>query len=333
MRVFSKGCTSTGLLLGKDLLQWCFILCGILGGTFSSVATFGSEDGRGNDDIPETLYHQLDQSFAPFVHIQPLAPISEQSNTQVQRPYRLALGRLTKIDGDWQIERSEQLDGTQLRKVVEIPRGTDVSVLLDSELLAIQEKYPARLLYTCRGLDCGSSNAWANTHFGVKQLYGLDVSQVYHVWELNVGEKPAVYLTVYHVKRGNHRQYLLMDLVRPTKAFSQPLAVSNDILAERYYQEGQLTSPNLLTDQGGKWVADVERLQLILSVLNKQPYKPVYVSMVGYADEQTVYESLVEAFKNLRFNVRRLKPALNVSGDSTTPGTEDSVVIFSIKRP
>src|SRR5690625_6657662 len=67
--------------------------------------------------------------------------------------------------------------------------------------------FSSRLLFSCSARECGSSSRWANQHFGVIQLHGLEQYQYYAVYEINHAQR-AYYVTLYAVQRGNRRVYL-----------------------------------------------------------------------------------------------------------------------------
>lgn len=131
----------------------------------------------------------------------------------VSREYRLALGGLMKVNNQWRISREQKLRGVVERKTLELPDNmtfAEAKRQLQQELAQIPS---ATVAFACEGLDCGSSNGWANHVFDVKTLYGLDMYQYYRV--LHIQRPDATLHAVYYlVQRGSGRLYLQQDLIR-----------------------------------------------------------------------------------------------------------------------
>lgn len=124
--------------------------------------------------------------------------------------YRLGLGAQKKIDGIWRAERLMLLKGRLERLTIELPAGfllVDGLYFYEDSLSLNTEK----LVYGCEGRDCGSSNSWANDHFKVRQLYGMEAAQVYRVYQDELKEN---YWVIYAVTRGNNRNYLQVEHLR-----------------------------------------------------------------------------------------------------------------------
>lgn len=120
--------------------------------------------------------------------------------------YRLALGPQKKISNVWRAEYSANYSGQLRRLTLELPAGFTREEVLSFYLQAL-ELEDAELLYGCGGRDCGSSNSWANSHFNIKQLYGLDQAQEYRAYKTGSNE----WLVLYWVQRGNKRQYIQLE--------------------------------------------------------------------------------------------------------------------------
>ncbi|WP_188151157.1 DUF4892 domain-containing protein [Teredinibacter waterburyi] len=131
---------------------------------------------------------------------------SEQTNST----YRLVLSAPKKINNEWVNDRAELLRGDLRRATVELVGQDNFQKVVDQ-----LEAYGSsgRAIYSCTGLDCGSSNAWANEIFNVKQLYGLDQYQYYAVWELANPQANGI-AVAYLVQRGNKRLYLQLEFVK-----------------------------------------------------------------------------------------------------------------------
>ena len=127
------------------------------------------------------------------------------------RNYILALGPYEKSGNIWQPEKKQRVSGNVLKQTHEIPRNFNEQDVF--EFYSAQWDASAQVLYECEGFNCGSSNNWANDHFAIKQLYGLDRHQYYQVLELASGS----YATVYVVRRGNRRIFAQIEIIHPTE--------------------------------------------------------------------------------------------------------------------
>lgn len=123
--------------------------------------------------------------------------------------YILALGPYERSGNIWQSEEQLRLKGALVRQTHEIPRNNSERDVYDYYTSLLTEG--SELLYECEGFNCGASNNWANAHFGIKQLYGLDRHQFYRVVLLNSGE----YVTLYVVRRGNRRIFAQVEIIKP----------------------------------------------------------------------------------------------------------------------
>lgn len=125
--------------------------------------------------------------------------------------YRLTLSALKKINSEWISERERKVNGSISRQTIEFTGTLGVDDIWQelSNTFNLSNKH---ILFECAGLDCGSSNAWANNRFEIKQLYGLDTTQYYRVME-TVNNGRITYDILYLVQRGNRRIYAQLDQV------------------------------------------------------------------------------------------------------------------------
>jgi hypothetical protein len=131
--------------------------------------------------------------------------------------YRLALSPYSKRENRVQPEKFLLLAGQLYRETHELPAGFDEQDVFDS----YREQIPtsATLLFSCERRNCGESNDWANVHFRIKQLYGLNQYQFYSVYQIADNQ----YLTLYVVRRGNRRVYVQIEtLVAVLPSLNQP---------------------------------------------------------------------------------------------------------------
>lgn len=121
--------------------------------------------------------------------------------------YRLALSPYEKRGNRWLPEKYERLKGSLKKLTYELPRSSGEQEVFEF----YREQLPknAEVLYQCEGRNCGESNNWANDHFNIKQLYGLDQYQFYGTYK--IGEEQVV--TLYSVRRGNRRVYMQIDIL------------------------------------------------------------------------------------------------------------------------
>ena len=128
--------------------------------------------------------------------------------------YTLALGPYKKRDNRWRPDVFKRIQGALIRETYELPRGTDEREVFDfyrGQMAAVGTLQP-ETLYECSRRRCGDSNTWANDHFRIKQLYGLDQYQFYGVYQWNRGV-----VSLYVVRRGNRRVYVQLDHLAPEK--------------------------------------------------------------------------------------------------------------------
>lgn len=117
--------------------------------------------------------------------------------------YRLVKSSLKKINGVWASGNERIVVGQLNRKTYELDSLLNFRQAKSELLKSLGDQTQA---FSCLGLDCGSSNAWANEIFNIKQLYGLDNYQFY-----SVVEKADQVWVIYLVQRGNRRVYLQVD--------------------------------------------------------------------------------------------------------------------------
>lgn len=136
--------------------------------------------------------------------------VFEQQPAEIE--YRVVLSSIKKVNNRWRAEKQDVVEGLVSRKTYELDRllsYQSAERLLRDGL----QKSERTVLFKCDGLDCGSSNGWANAFLQIKQLYGLDTYQYYAV----LGGS-ADYTVFYLIQRGSERIYLQVDhIVLPQK--------------------------------------------------------------------------------------------------------------------
>ncbi|TVZ39523.1 outer membrane protein OmpA-like peptidoglycan-associated protein [Alteromonadaceae bacterium 2753L.S.0a.02] len=198
------------------------------------------------------------------------------SSMQNER-YRLILSAPKKINSRWQFDREERIDSTVIAATYELNSSfslEDVTTTMDRHM----NSAAARTVFLCDGLDCGSSNVWANEVFEVKQLYGLDQYQAYRVWDLNTKQGTS-FLVAYIAQRGNGRLYAQVEQVRLASAtrlhlHASPKTLLQTLAAHKFYVAAQIP----------------EEIEAVARALASRPTLKVYV--VGHDAGRGDLESL-----------------------------------------
>ncbi|WP_111641989.1 DUF4892 domain-containing protein [Marinimicrobium alkaliphilum] len=128
--------------------------------------------------------------------------------------YLLALGRYRSAGRDTLPMQSQRLAGNLRRLTLELPSSHSAEEGFRFYLEQLQG-HTVRELYACESRECGPSNSWANNHFGVLQLYGLDQHQRYGAYEVVTPDQERFYVSLYSVLRGNRRAYVQVDIIKP----------------------------------------------------------------------------------------------------------------------
>ena len=199
--------------------------------------------------------------------------------------YLLALGSYKKVDGDWIVDRSKRLSGILERITVELP--TDHNAEHGFNFYRAQlDTYNSRELFYCKARDCGTSNSWANNHFKIIQLYGLDQYQFYAAYEINnINEKPF-YVALYSVMRGNKRAYVQLEILQADKVNDIGVASSPETLLKLLNLHGYFIFPYFAVKPDAKSLnaeqvqVNIAHVQALASLLNSQP--TIEVALVGH---------------------------------------------------
>lgn len=195
------------------------------------------------------------------------------SDTEVN-DYRLMLSDLKKVNSRWRAEREQRLGGQLRRKTLELGEDDSAEEVFNyyrRQLLQLG----GRELFHCRSRNCGSSNAWANTRFHVKQLYGLDGDQYYSAFEVIEEEGSRTYVALYAVRRGNNRNYLQLDVL--TTRETPRISSSPDAIVERLEAGQAFSFIDALQDDGG---LDAGHLESLVKVMKRK--RSWVVGLVGH---------------------------------------------------
>ncbi len=147
-------------------------------------------------------------------------------SSEQQDQYWLALGVYRKIEGIWQADKAQRLSGLLERTTFELPANHSAEKGFDFFKQQLDE-LNARELFHCKARDCGTSNSWANNHFKVIQLYGLDQYQFYSAYEIAAANEKPLYVALYAVMRGNKRTYVQLEILRANKKAEIDISASN----------------------------------------------------------------------------------------------------------
>ena len=136
--------------------------------------------------------------------------------------YQLALGIYKKVRNRWQPEKGFKLSGKLKGQTLELSESYDPKEVFNFYLRQLPSQLTTTLFF-CESRDCGDSSVWANSHFNVRQLYGLDRFQFYGVYQSRLKIDSQIrYITLYTVRRGNNRVYAHIDIFLPDSAESNP---------------------------------------------------------------------------------------------------------------
>jgi len=263
-----------------------------IGGLISLLATGGLFAA----DLPVQNYHN--------------ASVISQSNAETDE-YVLALGSYKKIAGSWRVDRQQRLSGRLARYTLELPEGHSANNGFDFYLDQLQN-FNFRELFHCKSRDCGTSNSWANNHFKIQQLYGLDQFQQYGAYEVTTADDKPFYVALYAVQRGNKRVYVQLDVLHVDKIIELGIASSPESIIKSLDANGYYVFPDLVAeDAKGNTNIQIKQahLQALIDVLTqKSSWK---IALVGH-DYAPV--TLAQQQKDSRLYADQLKAALQEKG-------------------
>lgn len=183
-----------------------------------------------------------------------------------QREYRIALSGLKKVNSQWRVSREEKVQGLVERKTVELASSTTYSESKKQLEEALARMQGARAMFTCEGLDCGSSSGWANHIMGNKILYGLDQYQYYRVLRMEQNGE-TIYAVYYLVQRGSGRVYLQQDIVRAS-ADAETREVTEASLHRHLTDRGYWT---ILGNDSAPQTMSIKEVALLAALMGKNP--------------------------------------------------------------
>lgn len=223
--------------------------------------------------------------------------------------YVLALGSYKKIAGSWRVDRQQRLSGELARYTLELPEGHSANNGFDFYLDQLKN-FNFRELFHCNSRDCGTSNSWANNHFKIQQLYGLDQFQQYGAYEVTTADAKPFYVALYAVQRGNKRVVIQVDVLHVDEIIELGIASSPESIIKSLDANGYYVFPDLVSDDlKGNTSIQIKQahLQALIDVLAQKPnwkialvghdYAPVPLAQ-QQKDSQVYAEQLKNALKD-----------------------------------
>lgn len=172
----------------------------------------------------------------------PRAELVEETQSY-NTEYRLVLSGLQRKQAVTSGEIERLISGDVKRQVWQLSVNHEVDQILEHFL---DQWQGAQILYRCSGLDCGSSNFWANTIFENAKLYGRDANQAYVVAMLP--GSPNTIHVLYAVQRSKHKLYFNLDQVITHDALRNQKVESKVLTAALEKPEGWL--PGFIVKEG-----------------------------------------------------------------------------------
>lgn len=240
----------------------------------------------------------------------PNARVIFQSTAETD-DYILALGSYKKIGGSWRVDRPQRLSGMLARYTLELPDGHSANNGFNFYLDQLQ-KFNFRELFHCKSRDCGTSNSWANNHFKIQQLYGLDQFQQYGAYEVTTADEKPFYVSLYAVQRGNKRVYLQLDILHIDKVIELGIASSPESIIKSLEASGYYVFPDLVADDvKGNTGIQIKQahLQALVDVLTQQTEWKV--ALVGHDYAPVAF---AQQQKDSQLYAEQLKAALQEKG-------------------
>lgn len=225
--------------------------------------------------------------------------------------YIFALGSYKKVAGAWRLDRQQRLSGDLERFTLELPEGHSAKNGFDFYLDQLQN-FNFRELFHCKSRDCGTSNSWANNHFKILQLYGLDQFQYYGAYEVTTAEDKPFYVAIYAVQRGNKRVYMQLEILHIDKLIELGVAASSESIIKSFDTSGYYVFPDLVgQDEKGNPRIQIKsaHLQALIDVLTQK--SDWNIAIVGH-DYMPV--TLAQQQKESRVYADQLKAALQEKG-------------------
>ena len=227
--------------------------------------------------------------------------------------FLLALSAYKKVDDTWLVDRSQRLGGKLERHTFELPadHNAEAGFAFFKDQI---DKYNLRELFHCRARDCGTSNSWANNHFKIIQLYGMDQYQLYGAYEITNADEKPFYVVIYAVMRGNKRAYVQLEVLHINKVDDFGVASSPETLNKLLNTNGYFVFPDFVSkDATGSAHLQIKQahIQALVALLALQP--KLNIALVGHDySPASIEQQQAESKKN----ANQIKAALVAAGVS-----------------
>jgi hypothetical protein len=186
----------------------------------------------------------------------PRAELIEETQLK-NTEYRLVLSGLKRKRATTSGEVERLITGDVNRQFWQISTNHEVEQILEYFLSQWQG---AQIMYRCAGLDCGSSNFWANDIFGNAKLYGRDAGQAYVV-AMIPGNPNRLYV-LYAVQRSKQKLYFNLDQITSSDALTDNNVERQNIITSLQKESGWLEGLNTIDGR-----IDEQKSEILLSTL------------------------------------------------------------------
>lgn len=167
---------------------------------------------------------QAQASNITTTEVFPRAELLEESDFS-NIEYRLVISGLKRKRAETSGEVERLIKGEINRQFWQISTNHDVDQVMEYFLKQWNDE---EIIYRCKGLDCGSSNFWANSIFENAKLYGRDANQAYVVAKI-AGDPTKIYV-LYAVQRSKNKLYFNLDQITTTDSISGKKIESQELL-------------------------------------------------------------------------------------------------------
>ena len=183
----------------------------------------------------------------------PDSELNERSEESVSR-YRLVLSELKHQRADTFGERELRVSGERERSVYNLPDGVRLE---EVRVYFRRQTDGQRTLYVCIGIDCGSSNFWANDVFDLSSLVSRDKDQAYFVTIEPYADTQKLTM-VYISMRGGRQPKVLIDQLVTRAPLKIGQVTQDEVLASLSVTSGWL--PGFVADSRGVNVTESQIL-------------------------------------------------------------------------
>ena len=214
--------------------------------------------------------------LVPEHRLMPRFPDSEMTSLEFAEDtnYRLILSSLQRSRGLVSAEKSEMLRGDITKIIYEVApefSGQDVFEYFNNE--ATERNY--KVLFSCIGRECGSSNYWANDVFGNRVLYGPERNQYYSVFDAAT-EGREDFVAMYIITRGNRRVYVYFEFIEPGGTQSRIDIFDSGRLLSALQAERSVVLKNIEFENDLSLTRDSD-ISYLISFLEKNPSLKFYL--------------------------------------------------------